>query len=119
MTPAQQASAPNAIRPRRAPGQTRIVASGTLTLAAGAQTLYRSKSGFTRRQFVISNLSRLYVLKVKTTDGLEFCTVQPTFSLTLEMSDDFIVKNPDATESVDYEVGEIYWFHNDAELEGS
>ncbi len=92
----------------------RLVASGTLTLAPGATADYSGLDGKqARRQFIITNLSAT-MLKLQA-DGQTFCTVpaatateQPTV-LTFEVSGDIRVYNPSATETVSYEVGGIFY----------
>lgn len=92
---------------------TRIKASGTLTLAHGASQDYPGEDAKSyRRQFVITNLDATNPLKLCATNygtNIAWCTVWPQTSITLETSADVRVYNPHGADSVDYEVGELFY----------
>lgn len=88
---------------------TRIRATGTLTLAAETGVEYSgTNQKANRRQFVVTNLSDTYTLKLKNRDGIICATVFPRTNFALETTENIVVYNPDAAATVDYEVCEVF-----------
>lgn len=90
----------------------RLVASGTQTLAADSVMIFEGRlNGQSRRQFIVTNLHAALPLKLCVPDSFQtpFATVQALTSFTVETSADICVLNPAAAATVDFEVGEVFY----------
>lgn len=88
---------------------TRMVPSGTISIAAGKSVLVYGSNGRQNRVFVvITNLDLQILLKVQSTGGLNGLTVFPQTNIILSSSFDFVLFNPDPTNAINVEVGEFY-----------
>lgn len=87
---------------------TRLVASGTITVAAGTATTFSGTNARqTRYQIIITNLDPLSSLKVQTLAGVNFCTVFPLCNITIETGADLKLQNPTGGD-ISAEVTELY-----------
>jgi hypothetical protein len=87
---------------------TRIVASDTLTIAAGTSKQFIGSNGRQDRvQFIVTNLDSLNSVKLQALNGRNFGTVFPLGNLTVETSADLQIYNPNGSD-IQVEVCELY-----------
>jgi uncharacterized membrane protein YgcG len=87
---------------------TRIVASGTLSLAAGASvTIPGGNARQDRIQVIVTNLDTILNLTLQTVNGQDWATVFAALPWTVETTADFVIYNPNGS-AVSYQVGELY-----------
>jgi hypothetical protein len=86
----------------------RLVATGTVTLLAGATDTYIGKNNRQDRlQFIVTNLDASAMLKLQTTAKVNLATLFPQRSFIIETRADLKIYNPNGS-SVQYEVCELY-----------
>jgi uncharacterized membrane protein YgcG len=87
---------------------TRLVASGTITINAGASATFPGLSARQDRlQIVITNLDVASSVKVQTMAGTNFATIFPQRNITIETNADIQINNPSGA-PVQVEVCELY-----------
>jgi hypothetical protein len=91
------------------PYSTRIMASGIVSLAAGAADSYSGENARQKRwQFICSNLDSTNSLYLRKATGLVFLPVNPGESKTVDSTEDIQVYNPSSTDAVNYVVCERF-----------
>src|SRR6266568_678119 len=88
---------------------TRIVASGTITVAAngGVQAFVGSNARQDRIAIIVTNLDAVLSLKVQTLNGLNCATIFAQLPWGLETSADIQIQNPNGSD-ISIEVCELY-----------